>query len=149
MVEFIKMYPSVFEESGDGVSVFFPDMPGCVSAGSDYEDAYNNAAEALTLHISGMIEDGETAPQIDMEKAKAESKRYGALVFVEPDRLLLSKLAHGKSKRISSTIDEYVLEISDPYLKAHGINRSKLFQNVLIGVSTNKISFKSIMAIEG
>jgi len=42
--------------------VDFPDFPGCVTAGKTWEDARAMAAEALALHIAGMIEDGEAIP---------------------------------------------------------------------------------------
>ena len=42
--------------------VDFPDFPGCVTAGETLEDARRMAAEALQLHIAGMIEDGDAIP---------------------------------------------------------------------------------------
>lgn len=36
------------------------DFPGCVTAGRTLEDAHRLAAEALRMHIKGMLEDGET-----------------------------------------------------------------------------------------
>ena len=41
----------------------FPDFPGCVTAGTDLEDARRMAAEALDLHIRGMLEDGDPIPE--------------------------------------------------------------------------------------
>ena len=42
--------------------VDFPDFPGCVTAGETLEDARRMAAEALQLHIEGMLEDGDAIP---------------------------------------------------------------------------------------
>jgi predicted RNase H-like HicB family nuclease len=42
--------------------VFFPDLPGCVSAGDTIEKAARNAEEALGLHLRGMIEDDSAIP---------------------------------------------------------------------------------------
>ncbi len=42
------------ERSDYGVS--FPDFPGCITAGSTLEEARKMAADALALHIAGMIE---------------------------------------------------------------------------------------------
>jgi predicted RNase H-like HicB family nuclease len=42
--------------------VDFPDFPGCITAGETLEDARRMAAEAVQLHIEGMIEDGEPIP---------------------------------------------------------------------------------------
>gem|GEM_PF-587930 len=144
MIQYIQHYPAIFEtnEKQDGYSVFLPDIPGCVSAGDTFDEARKNIIEALSLHISGMIEDKIEAPIVLLENAIQITKEFPAtcfLVMVEPDRLLLTKLIHGKSKTISSTIDEYVLELSDKKLKELKLNRSKLFEQVLLGVATNTI----------
>lgn len=44
------------------LGVVFPELPGCVSAGDDVDDAVRMAHEALALHLSGMIADGEALP---------------------------------------------------------------------------------------
>lgn len=143
MIEFIKDYPAIFE-AGDkeGYSVFFPDIQGCVSAGDTFEEAKTNAIEALSLHISGMIEDGEKAPQSSIKKSMetiSTMSDRSLLVMLEPDKLLLTKLIHGKAKTISATIDEYILELSDKKLKEYKINRSKLIEHVLLGVASNTL----------
>jgi predicted RNase H-like HicB family nuclease len=48
-------------KSDFGVS--FPDFPGCVTAGKTLDEARRLAAEALSLHIEGMMEDGEAIPE--------------------------------------------------------------------------------------
>lgn len=48
-------------KSDFGVS--FPDFPGCITVGKTLDDARRMAIEALSLHIEGMIEDGEEIPE--------------------------------------------------------------------------------------
>lgn len=55
-------YFAVFEGDADGFSVYFPDLPGCTSAGEAFEDAMSNAREALELHLWGMEDDHEEVP---------------------------------------------------------------------------------------
>ena len=50
------------DEASD-YGVDFPDLPGCATAGRTLEEARMAAAEALTLHLEGLAEDGETAPK--------------------------------------------------------------------------------------
>ena len=117
MVNFIKSYPAIFEKTDNNeFGVFFPDVLGCISAGTTFEEAYKNGVEALTLHLSSMIEDKEDIPIVDIDNAQVEAEG-DLLVMLEPDRLLLSKLVKGKAKRISATIDEYILDLSDKKLK--------------------------------
>jgi predicted RNase H-like HicB family nuclease len=48
-------------ESG-GYGVHFPDFPGCVTGGDSELEAWGNAESILSLHVAGMIEDGEVLP---------------------------------------------------------------------------------------
>lgn len=52
----------VEEEEGKAVGIWFPDLPGCVSAGDTLDDAMQNAAEALELWAEAMIESGHIIP---------------------------------------------------------------------------------------
>ena len=56
-------YLAVFEpvDSG-GFSVYFPDLPGCVAFGDDFESAHKDAADGLALQIYGMEKDGDEIP---------------------------------------------------------------------------------------
>jgi len=52
----------VEEEEGTAVGVWFPDLPGCFSAGDTLDEAMTNAAEALELWVGAMIESGRKIP---------------------------------------------------------------------------------------
>ena len=49
----------VEEEPGKAVGVWFPDLPGCFTAGDNLNDALLNAREAIDLYF----EDNEARPQ--------------------------------------------------------------------------------------
>jgi len=51
------------KERKSDFGVSFPDFPGCVTAGNTLDEARRMAAEALSLHIEGMMEDGEAIPE--------------------------------------------------------------------------------------
>ena len=51
------------KQADSDFGVEFPDFPGCVTAGISLEDARRMAAEALLLHVEGMIEDGDAIPE--------------------------------------------------------------------------------------
>lgn len=57
------VFPSIFHAAPDGISISFPDLPGCLPCADNFEMAFNRAKEALQLHIYGMEEDGETIPE--------------------------------------------------------------------------------------
>jgi predicted RNase H-like HicB family nuclease len=53
----------VHKDAGGNYGVSFPDLPGCVTAGVDRDDARRMAAEALSAHLKGMEEDGDPIPE--------------------------------------------------------------------------------------
>lgn len=57
-------YVAIIEDAGPdhAVGVWFPDLPGCFSAGDTLDEAMANAPEALALWIESMVEDGKTIP---------------------------------------------------------------------------------------
>jgi predicted RNase H-like HicB family nuclease len=55
----IIRYAAVIDRSNNTYGVTFPDLLGCTSGGDDLAHAITNAGEALALHTSGMLEDGE------------------------------------------------------------------------------------------
>lgn len=52
----------VEEEEGKAYGVWFPDLPGCFSAGDTLDEAMTNAAEAVELWAEAMIESGQKIP---------------------------------------------------------------------------------------
>lgn len=52
-------YPAIIEtDNSGGYSVFFPDLPGCTSAGETVEEAVEGAIEAANLYIEVTLERG-------------------------------------------------------------------------------------------
>lgn len=55
-------FPAVLHVADDGISIIFPDLPGCLPCADTMEEAFSNAREALQLHLCGMEEDDEPIP---------------------------------------------------------------------------------------
>ena len=57
-------YVSVIEEEGAerAVGIWFPDLPGCFSAGDDLDEALRNAPEAIRLYADSLAEEGRALP---------------------------------------------------------------------------------------
>jgi predicted RNase H-like HicB family nuclease len=116
----MRYYPAIVEKEADSdFGVFFPDFPGCVSAGPTMSEAVANAEDALALHIKGMIEDDEALPEpseIESVVIDPEVRRV-ALVLV-PARL------PGNVKRVNITLDENLLADIDATAASRGLTRS-------------------------
>jgi len=53
------VYPAILEgDAEQGFSIYFPDLPGCVSAGDSASEAALGAQEALALHLEGLRAEG-------------------------------------------------------------------------------------------
>ncbi|WP_375460152.1 type II toxin-antitoxin system HicB family antitoxin [uncultured Enterovirga sp.] len=82
----------VEEEAGRAVGVWFPDLPGCFSAGDTVDEAMINAREALTLWAEVLAADGRPMPaprtlvelKADPEAAADLKAHMLALVPCEP-----------------------------------------------------------------
>lgn len=101
------------KDEGASYGVMFPDFPGCISAGDTPEEAFDNAREALALHVEGMRQDGEVIPAPRfLEAIKAAGEDWvdfeGAVVTFIP--LLPPK---GKPVRVNINIDSNLLAAAD------------------------------------
>jgi predicted RNase H-like HicB family nuclease len=122
-------YFAVFEPTGAGFSVYFPDLLGCVSYGKDFEEALREAEDALGLHIYGMEKDGDNiplpseSPVLDKETA---SGYIVAPVTVFPD--LVRNELDNRAVKTNLTIPSWLKELAE----ARGVNYSKLLQAALM-----------------
>ena len=57
-------YVAIVEDAGPdkAIGVWFPDLPGCFSAGDDVDEALRNAEEALALYAEAEANDGRALP---------------------------------------------------------------------------------------
>lgn len=106
-------------KSDFGVS--FPDFPGCITAGSNIDEAKDMAQDALTLHIQGMIEDGEKLPAPSkLEEIMAD------LDFADAAAFLVVGVPDAKPRiiRVNITVPEMTLKQIDTEAKKRGMSRS-------------------------
>jgi predicted RNase H-like HicB family nuclease len=57
-------YVAIVEDAGPdkAVGIWFPDLPGCFSAGDDIDEALRNAQEALALYAESQALEGRRLP---------------------------------------------------------------------------------------
>ena len=122
-------YIAIFSYEDDGISIEFPDLPGCYPCADkdDTENALKNAKEALGLHIWGMEQDNESFPiPSSVTSFTLQPHQVPVLieVFIPPVR-----------ERINSKFVKKTLSLP-AWLAAKadedGVNCSKLFQNALM-----------------
>lgn len=97
-------YPAIVERAGQGYSVFFPDLPGCTSAGATIQAAALNAEEALSGHLAVSIEHGDAIP------APSELDAIDRDIEIdEVARILVRGERPGRAVRVQVSIDEGLL----------------------------------------
>jgi predicted RNase H-like HicB family nuclease len=70
------------KEKTSDYGVSFPDFPGCVTAGRSLDEARNLASRALTLHVRGMVVDGELIPAPSkLDELANDPALHGAITF--------------------------------------------------------------------
>ncbi|WP_427026584.1 type II toxin-antitoxin system HicB family antitoxin (plasmid) [Aureimonas ureilytica] len=110
----------IHKDAGSDYGVSFPDLPGCVTAGTDLDDARAMAAEALALHLSGLAEDGEAIPEpssLETVMADPENRDGVAILVQAPARAR-------KVVRVNVTFPEDELAAIDAKAEAFGMTRS-------------------------
>ncbi len=122
-------YPAVFEPDGKGYSVYFPDLPGCISYGSTYEEAQKQAADALGLHLYGMEKDGDIIPppsvnpQIDSDTVPGY---LVSLITVFPD-IVRNELDNRRVKT-NVTLPAWLKDVAEQ----QGVNYSRILETALL-----------------
>lgn len=58
----IYIYPAIFDYEEDGISIGFPDLPGCLSCANTDEEAVVNAKDALSLYLYDLEDEEDNIP---------------------------------------------------------------------------------------
>lgn len=81
MAKNIYTFPAVFTYEENGISVDFPDLPGCLTCADTTEEALRCAEEVLGLVLVGREEDNEEIPEpTPLEKIQCEHNQRTVLV---------------------------------------------------------------------
>ncbi|SCP98656.1 type II toxin-antitoxin system HicB family antitoxin [Anaerobium acetethylicum] len=121
-------YPAIFEPDEDGAfTVFFPDVEGCVTGGSNMEESYELAFDCLGLVLSYLEDNKEEIPA--PSKPQDISLEEGQfLVVIEFDMMQYKKKNNSKAVKKTLSIPEWLNEAAI----AQGINFSQVLQEALM-----------------
>ena len=110
----------IHKDAHSDYGVSFPDLPGCITAGRDLDDARAMAEEVLALHVEGLIADGAALPEASsLETVMNDAEnRDGVAILVK----VASPMA--KAMRVNIALPEDVLTEIDTYAQKHGLTRS-------------------------
>ena len=131
----------VHKDSQSDFGVSFPDFPGCITAGSSIDEAKDMAHEALSLHIRGMLEDGESIPAPSkLEDIMADPDYADAVAIL----VVTVSEAKPRSVRVNITIPEDILRKIDAVAKKRGMSRSSFLVNAAQNAITSSQNSHSL-----
>lgn len=119
----MKAYLAFINEDRSGFGVVFPDLPGCVSMGDSFEDALQQAGDALALYAEAVRASGDTLPEPrtlkQIEKAKLD--------WIEPDYVVAAIpliAPRRQTTRVNIALDQSELDAIDDAAGRSGVDRS-------------------------
>ncbi len=56
--------PIIIEQDEEGYFATCPELQGCYSQGTTYEEVFENIKDAITLHLQGRLAEKEELPKI-------------------------------------------------------------------------------------
>lgn len=120
------IYPALFDYADDGITVTFPDLPGCITCGDNDEEAFTMAKEAIALHLFGMEEDGDPIREATSAKLVDTSSNQTVVlveIWMPPFRQEMQNQAVKKTLTIPRWLDVVA--------KEHKVNYSYILQEAL------------------
>ncbi len=120
----MKHYYALFKKTDEAVEIEFPDLQGCFTFGSDWEEALENAEDALAAWLVNA----------DPEFIKEPSKHHelennisgGELVPILVDENIMA--SYRKLKRFNVIFPAEMLKKIDKFRKKKGLKRSTFLQ---------------------
>lgn len=122
----VYVFPAIFEYEINGISIFFPDLLGCLPCGQDTEEAIKNAKEAMALHLYTMEQDGEVIPEATtIDKIKVDENQIPILIEVHMP--LYREAIENSYVRKNVTLPSWL----EKEATKKGINYSQVLQSAL------------------
>ncbi|MEK5036341.1 type II toxin-antitoxin system HicB family antitoxin [Paenibacillus sp. FSL R7-0302] len=102
---------SLLDASEDGVSVRFPDLPGCLTAGDTAEEAHAAAREALEGFLYVMEQDGDSIPDpstldVILKQAEAGEAALDVMVWMPTVRAAMESRAIKKTLTVPKWLND-------------------------------------------
>jgi len=116
----------VHKDPKSDFGVSFPDFPGCITAGNSIDEAKDMAHDALSLHVKGMLEDGENIPTPSKLEDIMDDPEYSDAAAI---LVVTVSEAKPRSVRVNITVPEDMLRKIDAIAKKRGMSRSSFLVN--------------------
>lgn len=126
MVKDIYVFPAIFDYAEDGISIEFPDLPGCLPCAKTTDEAIKNAKEAMALHLWGMEKDGDPIPE-PTPVDKIQVRENQAIMLIDVYMPLYREAIENQSVKKTLTIPQWLNKLAEE----KNVNFSQLLQSAL------------------
>lgn len=119
----MKHYYALFKKTNEAIEVEFPDLQGCFTFGNDWEEALQNAEDALAAWLVN------AEPKFIKEPSKHNELEYlsdGQLVPILVAENIMA--SYRKLKRFNVIFPAEILKKIDTFRKKKGLKRSTFLQ---------------------
>jgi len=132
----MRNYIALFEldKENKTVGVVFPDLPGCFSSGKDFDEAYLNAHEAVSLYAQEIKNMPEPRSLEQIKDTWDDWKEWS-----QNKNIIVSSITYipaSKHKKYTIYIDSSIMDRIDRISK----NRSSFLTDAALALLENKIT---------
>ena len=130
-------YPAIFSYDADGISVEFPDLPGCLTCADNSSTAISRAKEALAVHLIGIEDDNEEVPTPSDIALIAPLEPSQAIILVDVWMPIYKDKIKYSSVKKTLTIPKWLNDLAED----NHINFSQLLQSSIkdqLGLTSHK-----------
>lgn len=120
------VYPAIFTQEEEGISVHFPSFESCYTSGETVLEAIEMAKDVLCLTLYDMEENQKAAPQPMSIKALVAAENE-FVSYIECDTLEYRKFYESKAVKKTLTIPSWLNAMAE----REGVNFSSVLQNAL------------------
>lgn len=121
------IYAAIFEQGEGKVYVSFPDLPGCVTSGTDMSDAYEMAVDASNLWMTSAVEDMNEPVPAATPIDQIECPDGARVMLIQIDTEDYLRRTETKAVRRTVSIPSWMDQIA----QKRGISLSKVLQEAL------------------
>ena len=118
------VFPAIFHPEDIGFSIYFPDLPGCITESDTLEEASKMARDALELYLYELEQSSEPIPS-PVGRYHVEKEEY--VVMITAHMKVIRSEMRNKAVKKTLTIPCWLNEEAE----AAGINFSLVLQDAL------------------
>jgi len=128
----MKQYIAFISMDGPTFSVVFPDFPGCISAGNDFEDAVRMAHEALSGHVECMKDAMLNIPEPNsLEQIKQKWPDWNDWKNSEYSTALIALIPCHETRKYTISMDSSLMARIDAVTKNRSAFLAKAAEELL------------------